>query len=50
LPRPRDWRTLLEVPALSVSEVLELDEYPLRWLDSLVLFSVAAVLMALVLR
>jgi energy-coupling factor transporter transmembrane protein EcfT len=50
LPRPRDWRTLLDAPAASVSEVLEIDEYPLRWLDGLVLFSVAAVLMALVLR
>jgi energy-coupling factor transporter transmembrane protein EcfT len=50
LPRPRDWRTLLDVPTVSVSEVLEIDEYPLRWLDGLVLFSVAAVLMALVLR
>jgi hypothetical protein len=50
LPRPRDWRTLLDVPTVSVSEVLEIDECPLRWLDGLVLFSVAAVLMALVLR
>jgi hypothetical protein len=50
LPRPRDWRSLLDVPAVSVSEVLEIDEHPLRWLDGLVLFSVAAVLLALVLR
>lgn len=50
LPRPRDWRSLLDVPTLSVSEVLEIDEHPLRWLDGLVLFSVAAVLLALVLQ
>jgi energy-coupling factor transporter transmembrane protein EcfT len=50
LPRPRDWRSLLDVPAVSISEVLEIDEHPLRWLDGLVLFSVAAVLLALVLR
>ena len=50
LPRPRDWRILLEVPALSVSEVLEIEEHPLRWLDGLILISAAAALLVLFLR
>jgi energy-coupling factor transporter transmembrane protein EcfT len=37
LPRPRDWRTLLDTPVGTVSEVLEVDEYPLRWSDFAVL-------------
>ena len=50
LPRPRDWRTLLDVPVNAGSEVLELDEYPLRWLDHILLLSIFAVLVALALR
>jgi len=50
LPRPRDWRTLLDVPASSVSEVLELEEYPWRWLDHLLLLAVGMVLTLLVLH
>jgi energy-coupling factor transporter transmembrane protein EcfT len=50
LPRPRDWRMLLDVPAVSVCEVLEIEESPLRWLDGFILLSVAAALVALVLR
>ncbi len=33
LPRPRDWRSLLDVPGTTVGESLELDQPPLRWLD-----------------
>lgn len=50
LPRPRDWRTLLDVPASRESEVLELEEYPLRWLDHLLLLAVGAALIAFALR
>lgn len=50
LPRPRDWRTLLDVPASRESEVLELEEHPLRWLDHLLLLAVGAALIAFALR
>ena len=50
LPRPRDWRMLLDVPASSESEVLELEEHPLRWLDHLLLLAVGAALIAFALR
>lgn len=50
LPRPRDWRTLLDVPASSESEVLELEEHPLRWLDHLLLLAVGVALLAFALR
>jgi len=33
LPRPRDWRSLLEAPSLNVSERVEVDDHPLRWSD-----------------
>lgn len=50
LPRPRDWRILLEVPAVSDSEVLEIEEYPLRWLDGLALLLVSVSAVFLVFR
>lgn len=50
LPRPRDWRTLLDVPASRESEVLELEEYPLRWLDHLLLLAVGSALIAFALH
>jgi energy-coupling factor transporter transmembrane protein EcfT len=33
LPRPRDWRSLLEVPVTTVSETIEVNCPPLRWYD-----------------
>lgn len=36
LPSPRDWRVLLDAPRASVSERVELDHQPLRWIDYLV--------------
>lgn len=50
LPRPRDWRMLLDVPASRESEVLELEEYPLRWLDHLLLLAVGSALIAFALH
>jgi energy-coupling factor transporter transmembrane protein EcfT len=50
LARPRDWRILLEVPAVSDSEVLEIEEYPLSWLDGLVLLLVSVSAVFLVFR
>ena len=36
LPRPRDWKTLLEAPELCTSEVLEIDHQALGWGDVVV--------------
>jgi hypothetical protein len=36
LPRPRDWRSLLDAPVSSVSELLELTQPPLRWSDCII--------------
>jgi energy-coupling factor transporter transmembrane protein EcfT len=36
LPRPRDWRSLLDAPVGSVSELLELTQPPLRWSDGII--------------
>ncbi|MEI7429514.1 MAG: CbiQ family ECF transporter T component [Betaproteobacteria bacterium] len=33
LPRPRDWRSLLEVPATIANEEIEVSYQPLRWVD-----------------
>ncbi len=33
LPRPRDWRSLLDAPILNVSERVEVNHQPLRWSD-----------------
>ena len=41
LPRPRDWRTLLDVPAGTTCEVLEVNDYRLRWSDHLIYVSAA---------
>lgn len=37
LPRPRDWRTLLDAPAAVANERVELNDYPLHWQDYLAL-------------
>ena len=36
LPRPRDWKTLLDAPEPGASEIVELDRRPLGWGDGLV--------------
>ena len=33
LPRPRDWRSLLDAPRLAESELLEVEHQALRWTD-----------------
>jgi energy-coupling factor transporter transmembrane protein EcfT len=50
LPRPRDWRMLLDVPASSTSETLELEDCPLGRLDHLLLVLVVATLFFFALR
>jgi hypothetical protein len=50
LPRPRDWRMLLDVPASSTSETLELEDSPLGRLDHLVLVLVVSTLVFVALR
>jgi energy-coupling factor transporter transmembrane protein EcfT len=45
LPRPRDWRTLLDAPAASVCELVEVNYHPLRRTDYIItLLVVVAVL------
>ena len=47
LPRPRDWKSLLEAPELCTSEVVEIDHQTPGWSDGViivVLFGVAALL------
>jgi energy-coupling factor transporter transmembrane protein EcfT len=41
LPRPRDWRTLLNAPASSVTELVEVDHQALRWSDYFITLLVA---------
>ncbi|MFZ4536759.1 hypothetical protein [Propionivibrio sp.] len=43
LPRPRDWRTLLDAPASSESELVEVNHQPLRGLDYVVTLTLAVV-------
>jgi energy-coupling factor transporter transmembrane protein EcfT len=50
LPRSRDWRTLLDVPASSESETLQLDVPPLRRTDYLVLLMLGVSLIVVALR
>jgi len=47
LPRPRDWRRLLDAPAQSVSERLVLVDHALHWPDYFVSLSCVAALTAL---
>jgi len=44
LPRPRDWRRLLDTPAESVSERLVLIDHPLHWPDYFIAVSCVAAL------
>ena len=41
LPRPRDWRTLLEVPTTIASELVEVNHQTMRWSDYLLTLLVA---------
>jgi energy-coupling factor transporter transmembrane protein EcfT len=50
LPRPRDWRRLLDAPAQRACERLTLVDYPLRWPDYFIAVSCAATLTALYFR
>lgn len=50
LPRPRDWRRLLDAPAESVSERLALVDDALRWLDYFISLSCVAAVTVLYLR
>lgn len=45
LPRPRDWRALLNAPASSESELVEVSHQPMRWLDFIVALSFAGAVM-----
>ena len=42
LPRPRDWRQLLDAPAVNESELIELNDQPLRLTDTLVLLAASS--------
>lgn len=44
LPRPRDWRTLLDAPVSSVSERIEVNRHSLGWTDYLVALSLVGAL------
>jgi energy-coupling factor transporter transmembrane protein EcfT len=39
LPRPRDWRSLLEAPPAITNEEIEVSSQPLRWSDYLLILS-----------
>ena len=45
LPRPRDWRTLLDVPEASESERLEVNHQHLHWLDYAITLTLAVAVM-----
>ena len=44
LPRPRDWRSLLDAPTLNVSEQVEVNHQPLRWSDYALTLALVVVL------
>ncbi|HRC59568.1 MAG: hypothetical protein IPI89_13240 [Propionivibrio sp.] len=41
LPRPRDWRTLIDAPATNLGEAVEVNHRPLRWPDYFVALALA---------
>lgn len=41
LPRPRDWRAVLNAPASSSSDLIEVSHQPMRWPDCIVALSCA---------
>jgi len=50
LPRPRDWRSLLEVPAAITNEEIEISYQPLRWRDYCLLVTGALALIGFCFR
>jgi hypothetical protein len=50
LPRPRDWRILLQAPANDGDEVLELAERRFSWLDPLLMLLVVGLVAVFCLR
>lgn len=50
LPRPRDWRSLLDVTTGSSSEVFEIADRPFSWPDYLVVLLVAGSVVAVCIR
>ena len=50
LPRPRDWRSLLDAPTLNASEQVEVNHQPLRWLDYGLMLALTAVATVFYLR
>ncbi len=47
LPRPRDWKTLLEMPELCTSEVVEIDLQAPGWGDAVVITGLVGICLAL---
>ncbi len=47
LPRPRDWKTLLDMPEVCTSEVVEIDQQSLGWGDAVLISGLMAVFLAL---
>ena len=37
LPRPRDWKSLLEIPETATCEMIEIDHQAVRWVDGCVM-------------
>jgi len=37
LPRPRDWRSLLEVPVSVIAEKVEVEFHPIKWRDQTII-------------
>jgi energy-coupling factor transporter transmembrane protein EcfT len=50
LPRPRDWRSLLDVPETAAGEVIEIDHRAMRWIDGCLMAGWLAGLILLCLR
>lgn len=47
LPRPRDWKTLLEMPEVCTSEVVEIDRQALGWGDAALISGLMGAFVAL---
>ena len=48
LPRPRDWKTLLEMPELCTSEVVEIDHQAPGWGDAMVIIGLVGICLVLI--
>ena len=42
LPRPRDWKSLLEIPETATCEMIEIDHQAVRWVDGCVMAGLLA--------